>query len=143
MNKGRIVTVLTVVLVAVFVTALAVLLVFSLRTQFSPKPTQYPDSVWVSEDGAFTLTVGEYNDETYQCDAVLKYTSSDGGEFTYTVSDGAYSVIGVYSDVNNADSWLRVKCNAESFTARINRTASLEYSNDYEKAQKIVFKRIS
>ena len=143
MTKSKVFTAVCVVLVTALVAVIAVLLVLSLRTQFSPKPTQYPDSVWISEDGAFTLTVGEYNEDTYQCDSVLTYVSPDGETTEYIVSDGAHSVIGVYTEVRNADSWLRVKCDSESFTARINRTASLEYSSYYEKAEKVTFNRVS
>ena len=143
MTKEKVLTAAGAVISAVLAAALAVLLALSLKTQFAPKPTQYPDSVWVSEDGAFTLTVGKYNGDKYQCDSELSYTSSDGTVSVYTVSDGEHSVIGVYQDIKNADSWLRISCSSESFTARVNRTASLAYSEAYEKAQKLTFNRVS
>ncbi len=142
MKKHDVITAVIIVLVAALVITIASLLVMSLIVQFSPKPTQYPNTVWVSDDGAFTLTVGEYNSETYQCDAELVY-SNGGEEYRYTVSDGANSIIGVYASENNIDRWLRVKCNSDGFTARVNRTAELEYSGSYEKNQKVRFSRVS
>lgn len=141
MKKGSVITAIAVVLAAVLAAAFAVLLAFSLWTRFQPKPTAYPDTVWVSEDGAFVLTVGKYNEDTYQCDAELSYTAPDGSVTVYTVSDGVQSVIGVLRGDGTADSWLRVKCNADSFTARINRTAEMEYSGEYGKGEKVKFGR--
>ena len=124
MKKGSVITAIAVVLAAVLAAAFAVLLAFSLWTRFQPKPTAYPD-----------------NEDTYQCDAELSYTAPDGSVTVYTVSDGVQSVIGVLRGDGTADSWLRVKCNADSFTARINRTAEMEYSGEYGKGEKVKFGR--
>lgn len=143
MKKENVFTAVVVVIAAIVLAGLAFLLVMSLRTEFLPKPTQYPNTEWVSEDGAFRLNVGEYDSETYQCRAELVYTSPDGTETTYTVSDGAHSVIGVYISESDIDKWLRVKCSAEEFTVRVNRTTSLEYSGAYGKNSKVTFRRVS
>lgn len=142
MKKENVYTAIAVVAAAVAAITLAVLLIFSLRTEFSPKPTQYPNTEWVSEDGAFRLSVGEYDNDTYQCRAVLVYTAPDGVETSYTVSDGAHSVVGVYISENDIDEWLRVKCNKDGFTVRVNRTADFEYSGAYDKNSLLKFNRV-
>lgn len=143
MKHGRIITAVGVLLAAAAAAGLAALLIMSLVTEFSPKPTRFANTEWVSEDGAFTLTVGEYDEDSYQCRAELVYTAPDGTTSSYTVADGAHSIIGVYSSEDNIDKWLRVKCNGDAFTARVNRTAELEYSGAYEKNEKVTFNRVS
>lgn len=134
------IAIIAVVIAAVLVLALAGMLVGGLITSFSPKPTEFEDSLWRSEDGRFSLRVYEYDPETLQCRAELTYRGEEGN-VTYTVSDAPYGVIGVYTSVDNIDEWLRVRCSSKGFTVRVNRTAALEYSSEYQQGEKIRFNR--
>lgn len=135
------ITAIIVAAAAALAAAFAIMLAGSLINRFSPLPTEYENSVWVSEDGAFTLTVGEYDENTYQCPAEIVYRSPSGKEAAYSAVGAELGVISVYEDPSLTDDWLRVKCDESSFTARINRTASLAYAEDYEKNQEIKFRR--
>ena len=127
---------------AVLVLTFAGLLVGGLITTFSTKPTQYENSLWWSEDHRFSLHVYEYDPQTLQCRAELTFKSDDGNKYTYTVADGAYGVIGVYTSTDEIDEWLRIRCRDGGFTVRINRTAELEYSSVYQKGEKVRFNRL-
>ena len=135
----KVIPIAFVIIAAALVLALAGLLIGSLVTQFSPKPTEFENTMWESEDGHFRLYVYEYDPETLQCRAELVYNDGEQ-KFTYVVSDAPYGVLGVYTSVDDIDEWLRVKCTSRKFTARINRTASLEYASAYGKNEKLTFK---
>lgn len=128
-------------LAAFFALAGIYLLAGSLITRFSPLPTEFENSEWISEDGAFRLLVKEYDESVYQCRAEIIYTF-DGGEASYEVADAANGTLSVYADPAAADSWLRTKCSKEKFTVRINRTAKLDYSESYEQGEKVTFTRV-
>ena len=136
------ISIIAVVIVAALVLALAGMLIGSLITSFSPKPTQYENSLWWTDDHRLRLSVYEYDPETYQCRAELSYYDEDGNTYTYTVSDAPYGVIGVYTSPDEIDEWLRVWCSSKGFTVKINRTANLEYSSAYQEGEKVSFKRL-
>ena len=142
MRKENVYTAVVIAIAAVIAVSLVALLVGALRTQFSPKPTEFPGTEWVSEDGAFRLTVGEYDNETYQCAAVLTY-SGKGGEYAYTVADAPYSGLYVYEVKDEYDNWLRVRCCNDYFTVRINRRGGLVYSSEYDSGELIRFDRVN
>lgn len=128
-------------LCALLVLGFVVMLAGSIRMQNAPKPTEFEYSEWVSEDGLFRLHVYEFDKETLQCRAELVYTGEEVS-YTYTVSDAPYGVIGVYISESDIDEWLRVKCDDSMFTARINRTTSLQYSDNYAKNAELTFERV-
>lgn len=141
MNKGKILTAIGVVFAAALAMTLAVLLVLSLKTQFSPKPTEYPNSEWISEDGRMKLSVGEYDSEVYQCRAVLNITDGEGNTASYEVSDGGRSMLYLLEGDTAKDRWARVKCNKDSFTVRVNNIDGSVCASIYEKGEKVVFNR--
>ena len=126
---------------ALLVLSFVVMLAGSIRMQNAPKPTEYENSEWISEDGLFRLYVHEFDKETLQCRAELVYTNGEGS-YTYIVSDAPYGVIGVYISESDIDEWLRVKCDDSGFTVRINRTTSLHYSDSYGKNAELSFTRV-
>ena len=135
---GKSAPVIVTAITAAIVIALVGLLVGSLFMQSMPKPTEFENTMWESEDERFRLYVYEYDPETLQCRAELVYRDGEQ-EYTYTVSDAPYGVIGVYISESDIDEWLRVKCTSKKFTARINRTAHLQYSDAYGENEKVTF----
>lgn len=138
----KVIPIIAVVIAASLVFALVGMLIGGLVMSFAPKPTQYENSLWWTDDHRLRLWVYEYDPETYQCRAELRYYDEDGNTYTYTVSDASYGVIGVYTSPDEIDEWLRVWCSSRGFTVRINRTAELEYSSAYQEGEKIKFKRL-
>lgn len=134
------VTVIIAAVAAAFAVAMVILLIGSLRIQFMPVPTEYENTVWRSQDGNFTLYVYEYDSNTLQCRSELVY-SADGSSFTYQVLDESHGILGLYSESGVSDRWLRTKCDEKSFTVRINRMSSPEYTDRYQSAEIVVFER--
>lgn len=142
MKKGDILAAFFILLAAAVAVAMGVGLVVGLRNQFTPKPIQYKNSVWQSEDGAFTLEVGEYSQITYECECRLTYTDPQGETYTYSVCDQPYGAMAVYISESEVDSWQRMSCNEKGFTVRLRLNAALQYSDSYGKSEKIKFTRV-
>lgn len=116
--------------------ALAYLLLRSLINAFMPMPTQYENTSWVSEDGAMTFNVYEYDPNSLQCRAELVYNDS-----VYSVSDISGGALRVSDAQGNEDIWLRAKCSEKEFSVRINRGGNLGYASSYQESEKVRFIR--
>lgn len=126
---------------------IAVLLVGSLLTSFKPMPTEFENTVWTSEDGSFTLTVGEYDENTLQCRSTIIFHASDG-DFVYDIYDESRGILALYNAESTpgenrmiCDKWLRKTCNASSFTVIINRESTPVYSQSYPQNAELRFTR--
>lgn len=119
----RVITAAFIVIVTAFVLGIVVLLIGSLRTEFMPVPTEFENTVWVSEDGLYTLYVNEYTDETMQCRTELV-----SGSKTYDVLSEPHGVLGIFDGGRIADEWLRTSCNGSSFTVKTGRVDSTDFS---------------
>ncbi len=115
--------------------ALVTLLTMSLFSAFSHMPTDYENTVWLSEDGAFTLTVGEYDKNELMCRSEITY---NGAAYeVYSEQNGALTVSGD----GGSDTWLRKSCNKDGCVLVINRSGALGYSGDYPASAEVRFSR--